>query len=186
MQDLNKSQLILLALLISFVTSIASAIATVSLMEQVPAPVTQTINRIVKNTIERVVPDNSKKPALSPEETQLLTQLKTVGSFVATIALRSKDKEDVIVGSGFFFGNDRVIAAPAILEAKEGEAYIVKSIFGEQEIEKMTSEKDYFIMKKKKKEEPAPPPENPETPPAEISAEGEPSTQTATPGELTS
>lgn len=164
-QDLNKSQLILLALLISFVTSIASAIATVSLMEQVPAPVTQTINRVIQNTIEKVVTtDTGKKPALSEEESKLLNQLKTVGSFVATIVTRSDGKDDVIVGSGFFFGDNRVIVAPALPVVKEGESYIIQSIFGEQMIEKINSEKDYSIIEIKKAE--APPVEIPVTPAA--------------------
>jgi len=165
-KDLNKSQLILLALLISFVTSIASAIATVSLMEQAPAPVTQTINRVIQNTIEKIVPsDISKKPALSAEESKLLNQLKTVGSFVATIIIRSEGAKDNVVGSGFFFGDNRVIVAPALESAGEKEMYIVQSIFGEQEIEKISSEKDYSVLELKKKEVAPPPAENPIVPP---------------------
>jgi len=166
-QDLNKSQLILLALLISFVTSIASAIATVSLLEQAPAPVTQTINRVVQQTIEKIVPsDTGKKPALSADETKLLNQLKTVGSFVATIVIRKEGQSDVVTGSGFFFGDNRVIVAPALPISQEGQIYIVQSIFGEQEIEKIISEKDYSIVELKKKEEVPPPVETPETPAA--------------------
>lgn len=56
-KDLNKTQLILLALLLSFVTSIATGITTVTLMQQAPEPVTQTINRVVQHTIEKVAPD---------------------------------------------------------------------------------------------------------------------------------
>ena len=52
MEHLTKHQLILLALLVSFVTSLATGIFTVSLMSQVPKGVTQTINQVVEKTIQ--------------------------------------------------------------------------------------------------------------------------------------
>lgn len=60
MENLTKHQLVLVALLISFVTSIATGIVTVSLMDQAPKAVTQTINRVVERTVERVVTEPSK------------------------------------------------------------------------------------------------------------------------------
>ena len=70
LEELNKTQIVLLTLLISFVTSIATGIVTVTLLDQAPQGVTRTINRIVERTIERVVPaENSGKEIIEREVT---------------------------------------------------------------------------------------------------------------------
>src|ERR1051326_794515 len=56
MEDLNKNQIVLLTLLVSFVTSIATGITTNALLNQAPLEVTRNINRVVEKTIEKVAP----------------------------------------------------------------------------------------------------------------------------------
>lgn len=55
-EHLNKTQIVLLTLLVSFVTSIATGIATVSLIEKAPADVTRVISRIIEQPIETIIP----------------------------------------------------------------------------------------------------------------------------------
>lgn len=51
-EDLSKTQLLFLTILVNFVTAIATAVLTVSLLDQAPPTVTQTINHIVERTVE--------------------------------------------------------------------------------------------------------------------------------------
>lgn len=51
-EDLTKTQLLLLTILVNFITAIATAVMTVSLLDQAPPTVTQTVNRIVERTVE--------------------------------------------------------------------------------------------------------------------------------------
>lgn len=51
MDHLSKQQIILLALLVSFVTSLMTGIVTVSLMDQAPTGVTRTITQVVRETV---------------------------------------------------------------------------------------------------------------------------------------
>ena len=92
MESLTKHQIVLLTLLVSFITSIATGIVTVALMNQAPIGVSQTINRIVQRTIEQVVatstPSNStqttvKETVIVSEDDQVVSAInKNTGSVV--------------------------------------------------------------------------------------------------------
>lgn len=78
MEELTKTQVVLLTLFVSFVTSIATGIVTVTLMEQAPATVTQTINRVVERTVERIVPGETKikeVPVVTTGEDQVVNAI---------------------------------------------------------------------------------------------------------------
>ena len=147
-KDLNKTQLILLALLLSFVTSIATGITTVTLMEQAPSSVTVPINRIIKQTVEKIVPATvSNVQALSEDEKKLLEELKAIKPLTVSLFLKGETEDkDKILGTGLFLGNNKVVIASLIVPLKEGEVYVVKSVLGEQKVSKTTQEKDFTII----------------------------------------
>ena len=60
MNDMTKHQLVLLVLLVSFVTALVTGIVTVTLINQAPPPITQTIQRVVEKTISSL-PEPLKK-----------------------------------------------------------------------------------------------------------------------------
>ena len=130
-KDLNKTQLILLALLLSFVTSIATGIVTVTLMQQAPTAVTQPINRIVQQTIEKVVPDYS--PATTEtvvvKEDDLVVDAVTKTRANFAVLLASKDAVSPI-GDAYSIGGGAFLIASAPIDQtlpytiKEGNAFL--------------------------------------------------------------
>lgn len=74
-EELSKSQLILLTILVNFVTSIATGILTVSLLDHTPAFVTQTVNRVVEHMVETVASPAVivQQPSPAPSNQDLVT-----------------------------------------------------------------------------------------------------------------
>ncbi len=90
MENLTKQQIVLLTLLVSFVTSIATGIVTVSLMDQAPKSMTQTINRVVERTVEKVVPvaSNASVATTNTKETVVVK----VDDMVTSAVEKNKSK----------------------------------------------------------------------------------------------
>ncbi len=83
LEQLTKSQIVLLTLLISFVTSMATGIVTVSLAEQGVSPVTNTVNKIVERTKEIVVKVEDPKDPVIIKEQVLVTEKDQVAKAIA-------------------------------------------------------------------------------------------------------
>jgi len=87
-EELTKSQIVLLVTLVSFVTSMATGIVTVSLMDQAPTSVAQTVNRVIQQTIKEVAsPDQTA--AVSPVSTKKTTGAKPSDDVAGAIQLAS-------------------------------------------------------------------------------------------------
>ncbi len=90
LENLTKHQIILLTLLVSFVTSMATGIVTVSLMNQAPPVVTRTINQIVEHTVQAVVPSNTTQQNQATVATQKTIVIKDDDLVAQTIATLQK------------------------------------------------------------------------------------------------
>jgi S1-C subfamily serine protease len=137
-EKLNKQQIVLITLLVSFVTSIATGIVTVALMDQAPPGVTQTINRVVERTIEKVVnpPTNSNNSAavITRETVVVKEDDKIVESVdknknsvvrIYTNVTNSGDVEqNVFIGLGTVVSKDGLIATGDVFADTRGK-YLV-------------------------------------------------------------
>ena len=137
MESLTKTQIVLLVLLVSFVTSLATGIVTVTLVNQAPQPITHTISKVVEKLVPKEVPVKEKTVIFSNEE-NLVKVIKEASLAVVSIVVatakdltatttptlnldqnvgesRSSDqsvgagKKPMPTGSGFFISKDGTI-----------------------------------------------------------------------------
>ncbi len=147
-EELNKTQIILLTLLISFVTSIATGIVTVSLVNQAPPVVTDTIHRVIEKTVERVVPGEQKATIIENTKTIIISDQDFIidaiednsESLVRVFTtVEIKDAEGIITQTDKFVGLGIIISA-------EG-----KIIMNSLDLPKDPETTEFFITIKDKK-----------------------------------
>ncbi len=90
MEDLTQTQIVLLTLLVSFITSIATGIITTSLLSEAPTSVTQTINRVVEHTIEKVVTPEDVTAGGQSKTIKEVTIIKEEDAVIAAIEKSAK------------------------------------------------------------------------------------------------
>jgi hypothetical protein len=126
LEKLNTSQIVLLTLLVSFVTSIATGIVTVTLMEQAPPAITQTVNRIVERTVEKVVPEGqvaaasvvTEKVVTVREEDLIAEAVALVDPSIVRLYAPGKDERGNDIQ--LFVGLAVVMSADGVLIADSG------------------------------------------------------------------
>ncbi|MFA5095111.1 MAG: S1C family serine protease [Candidatus Paceibacterota bacterium] len=128
-KDLNKPQLIMVALLLSFVTSIATGITTVTLMQQAPSSVTVPINRIVRQTVEKIVPVEGKsQTVIIKEEDLVVDAIAKNKSAIFSVTKEIKDSYGAITeissGQGFGATADGIIVADGSSVFENGTYYV--------------------------------------------------------------
>ena len=150
MEGLTKTQIVLLVLLVSFVTSLATGIVTVTLVNQAPQPITHTINKVVEKLVPKEVPVKEKMVIFSNEE-NLVKIIKDASLAVVSVAAvkkedltatttptlsRSSDqsvgagKKLMPAGSGFFISKDGIVLTNKHIVGDETLEYVVMTSDG--------------------------------------------------------
>lgn len=111
MNDLNKQQLILLCILVSFIVSIATTISVVSVLEDQPSFIPTTVNRIVERTVEKVIPGETKTEVVR-EDDLIAKAVQSNLPAVVTIMIRSWEvasEAKATTGLGFVASGDGLV-----------------------------------------------------------------------------
>ncbi len=153
-KELNKTQLILLAILLSFITSIATGITTVTLMQQAPVSFTAPINRVVQQTIEKIQQVEGKttvQTVVVKEEDLVVDAIAKNQSAVFSITKETQDVNGTTIeasaGRGFAVSTDGIVVADA-LSIPDKEVYYVKNDSGKFKADFISTDKAGFSFLK--------------------------------------
>lgn len=137
MEHLNKSQIVLLTLLVSFFTSIATGIVTVSLMDQAPPIVAQTVSRVIEKTVETVVPAPAGQTAgaattiVTKEKTVVVTESEQIAKAIERVSpslvrvYTTAEDEPLFLGIGIVLDSSGTIITDIAAIDQRSEASLV-------------------------------------------------------------
>jgi hypothetical protein len=152
-KDLNKSQLVLLTILVSFITSIATGIATVTLLQQAPTSVVTPIHRVVRQTVEKIVPGNTKVETIVVKEEDLIVDAiakNRPAVFSVTQEVSGSETSEIVevpAGRGFTITSEGILVADASMIPAEG-IYYVKNESGKFKADFISADKKGFSFLK--------------------------------------
>ena len=149
-KDLNKLQLLLLAVLLSFVTSIATGITTVTLMQQAPASFTTPVNNVIRQTIEKIQQVEGKttvQTVVVKEEDLVVDAIAKNSSALFSILEHNPDGVEIPAGFGFSISKNGIIVADTLL-VQDKASYVVKNSSGKFKADFMFSDKEGFSFLK--------------------------------------
>jgi S1-C subfamily serine protease len=145
LEELTKQQIVLLALLVAFVSSTASAIVVVRLMEEAPVTSSPTINRVIERTVQQIIPGETKEitkinTVIIKEEDLVVEAINTNKNSVVLIRETITDElgiqTHIINGSGLYLedgyivSDGRLISGPGDYYLEDGEVRIPLSFVG--------------------------------------------------------
>lgn len=132
-EHLSKSQIVLLTLLVSFVTSIATGIVTVSLMDQAPPAISQTVNRVIERTVEKVSTAGQAAAVVTQQKTVVVKESDLIAQAVdrvnpSIVRIYTPSRESpAFLSLGVVLDGEGVIASDISAVGSSGDAIVQRS-----------------------------------------------------------
>ena len=120
-EDLTKTQLLLLTILVNFIISIATGVLVISMLDQSPAPITQTVQQIVDHTIETIStpiasPITPAKPGPTSQTPEQLLTSAIAADGARTVLIYKGATSSPALAFGVYLPKSRAVATTFTLQ----------------------------------------------------------------------
>lgn len=141
-EHLTKAQIVLLTLFVSFVSSMATGIVVVTLMQQTPEPILQSITNVVERTIEKVTPtfvDKPGKQIIIKDEDLMVAAIERNAKSVVALSVAGEDGEMHSAGIGTIVSKEGLVITDkgnfgggVLMTKVDGVAYALEVVSNEK------------------------------------------------------